>query len=174
MRVLAIILFLTLGACDGIEDDKGWIEGTYTLPNGTSGTFRDPASARAFFYGGLGTSDVIQFGTQYRPDPVGPEDTRVYVRFAQGGLEAVSGRFSTDLGSASGVIAHFTVESAQGSGGSLRELAFSVVYASGTLDLEVEGDVLRGTFDLEGSTLGIGRTDSTATVMGQFEVALSR
>lgn len=174
MRIaLAFAALLTLAACDSAPTpyDDGVVEGTYTLPDGTTGAFRTRATANAVYYSGLGTGDGFVFGTAFDGSP-DPDAIGVSIEFEQGTLAPVAGRYSArfDDPERPNISASFTLQNVPGldARDSINPSWASVSFPDGTVDVEVVGRLLRGTFNLRGNPSGVA--DSVEVrVVGRFE-----
>lgn len=185
-----LLLLCLLIGCDAVvpEPETGWMEGTFVLPDGTAYDFRDGAGAHVFEYSGLGTHDEVVIRTAYagqrREDPT----PVVSVGITQAGLQPVAGTFRIRRdGSGPYIGATFVITNVPGfvSGSPVISPSnVTVELPRGTVTVRVEGDRLRGEFDLEGWPLGGGTLDGVPVsdldpsvvprVRGRFDVAVSR
>ena len=175
MRLLVLFLLaLAVAACDSGGPGRygrGTIQGTYTLPDGTTGAFRRDAQARVSPYSGLGTSDRFVFGTRYQP--AGSEPS-VSVGFRQSGLAPRPGSFSSrytgpdepTIG-ASFTILNVPVVDAEGR---LDTVTVSSSYPEGTVEVRVADSMVSGEFELIGQPLNPAELSLGASVRGRFEV----
>ncbi len=176
MRVLLLFL-LCLPFASGCDTalspyEDGIVEGTYTLPDGTTASFTSRATAQAYRYSGLGTSDTFQFGTAYESEDTGTLPT---VRIAQDGLRPVPGTFSAALlgdGVNPPVSASIFIRDVPGfeveRGGTTSSAASVYLGIQGTVTLRTVGDRIEGTFDLYGTPDGAPESVSVR-VEGRFD-----
>lgn len=154
----ALLLFgLALSGCDlaGSGAEPGYIEGTFTLPDGTTKLFRNEAESRVFLYSGLGTSDVFTFGSRNTGVPLATGEIRVLIRFAQNGLTPQSGTFSTEIGPPSPPRISVTatvwpVEGVAPSYPTSDSTIAILLYPPGTVTVRVIDNRIEGEFDVEG------------------------
>lgn len=177
MRCFALLLFgvfLVVG-CDTLNPyDDGVVEGTYVLPDGTTGTFSLPAKAQAFQYSGLGTSDRFQFGTN---GPYGADEGGTplpNVTLTQSGLRPRPGTFSPSFArdnpypSIGASISIRNVPGIEVAWGADSTTAAVWHGPEGIVTVEVEGRWIRGTFDLWGHP--VGTPDSVRIrIYGRFD-----
>ena len=178
---LLLCLPLVTGAalvagCDALTPyDDGVVEGTFVLPDGTTGTFRTRAKAQAFRYTGIGTSDRFQFGTN---NPFGADDPAegpaADVTITQSGLRPVPGTFSPSFAPDNPyprIGASFQIRKVPGlqAEGMPDPSTAAVWYGpEGTVTVEVDGRWIRGTFDLWGHPVGTPDT-VRVRVYGRFD-----
>ena len=172
-RLVLVIFFISLvTGCDTLTPyDDGVVEGVYVLPDGTTGTFSTRAKARAFRYSGLGTSDIFQFGTSYQGEST---ETMPTVTMTQAGLRPRSGTFSPSFALDNpypSIGASFAIHNVPGLNAEVPtdSTTAAVWYGpEGTVTIEVEGQQIRGTFDLWGHP--VGTPDSVRVrVYGTFD-----
>lgn len=184
MRRLSPLLLWTLLAtgvatwagCDTLTPyDDGVVEGTFVLPDGTTGTFRTRAKAQAFRYAGLGTSDIFQFGTN---NPFGADDPAegpvADVTITQSGLWPRAGTFSPSFALDNPyprIGASFRIRKVPGlHAEGVPDPSTAAVWfgPEGVVTVEVDGRWIRGTFDLWGHP--VGTPDSVRVrVYGRFD-----
>jgi hypothetical protein len=161
LTFLLLCIALVTG-CDALTPyDDGVVEGTYVLPDGTTGTFHTRAKAQAFRYSGLGTSDRFQFGTNnpFRAADWG-ERPIPDVTITQSGLRPRAGTFSPSFTRDNPyprIGASFSIRNVPGldAEGLTDSTTAAVWYGpEGTVTIEVEGGRIRGTFDLWGHPFG--------------------
>ena len=153
---LAILFGLATAGCDAFRGDApAFVEGTYTLPDGTRAAFRTDAIARASAYSGLGTSDVFYFGSQNDGEPCPPGDVCVLIRFTQNGLHPQAGEFLTEIGPPSPPRISVTatlrpVEGVAPSVPTSDPRVATLYYPPGTVVVRVVDGRVEGEFDVEG------------------------
>ncbi len=179
--VLLSLLVLAVG-CDTAEPDvapAGWIEGTYTLPDGATARFRTPARAQGYDLGRGSSPQRFGFGGS-PPYPVEePGAVVVSVNFTQYNdrMTPAPGRYLMPYGATSEPSIDGTIVITNVPGLSARDLldpsTAIVDFPEGEMTMTLRSpDVIQGTFAMRGQPFG---TDSTTRVAveGTFEIPVS-
>lgn len=174
MRLLLLLVVFAVGACDsvpGYAAPSGFVEGSFTLADGTSESFRHPAFAGASRYSGLGTRDQFSFGTTRL---TAREPQRISLTFTQGGLAPVAGSFAwpaSDPGTlgmgVSYSIADASIEDRDGRPDTVDVVAY---FPEHTVEVRVADGVISGEFEVVGRPINSEENSLGSSVRGRFEI----